>query len=137
LSDEKQMVERFQLRHPIETLKPVTTPDKILACQEAVRTVRVDSEISDYILAIVRATREHPALLLGASPRGSLGLLRVSQALAAIQGKNFVTAEQVKTIAPAVLCHRLIVKREPEFRRIDVRAVVDEIIRATPAPASA
>jgi MoxR-like ATPase len=136
-SDEKQMVERFQLRHPIDTLKPVTTPDKILACQEAVRTVQVDSAISDYILSIVRATREHPALLLGASPRGSLGLFRIAQALAAIQGKNSVGAEHVKTIASAVLSHRLIVKREPEFRGVDVRKILDEIIRATPAPPSA
>ena len=136
LNDEKQMIERFQLRHPIESLKPVTTPDKILACQEAVRTVQLDSAACDYILSIVRATREHPALLLGASPRGSLGLFRVAQALAAIEGKNSVSAGHVKTIAPAVLCHRLIVRREPEFRSIDVRSVVDEIIRATPVAAS-
>ena len=74
LADEKQMVERFQLRHPIETLQPVATPDRILKCQEAVRKVEVPPEVNDYILKIVRATRGHPALLLGASPRGSLGL---------------------------------------------------------------
>jgi len=134
LADEKQMCERFQLRHPIESLKAVTTPDKILACQEAVRAVRLDSAVCDYILALARATREHPALLLGASPRGSLGLFRTAQALAAIEGKDFVRAEQVKAIAPAVLSHRLLVRREPQYRDAKVQSVVDEILRKTPVP---
>ncbi len=68
LMDEKEMVERFQLRHPIETLQPVATSDRILKCQEAVREVKVPSEVNDFILKIVRATRENPTLLLGASP---------------------------------------------------------------------
>jgi MoxR-like ATPase len=131
LKDEKQMCERFQLRHPIETLKAVTTPDRILACQEAVRTVRMDSAVIDRILALVRATREHPALLLGASPRGSLGLFRIAQAFAAIEGNDFVRAEQVKAIVPAVLSHRVLVRREPEFRAITVQAVMEEILANT------
>ena len=134
LQDEKRMCERFQLRHPIETLKAVTTPEKILACQDAVRAVRLDSAVCDYILALVRATREHPALLLGASPRGSLGLFRTAQALAAIEGNDFVRAEQVKAIAAAVLSHRLLVRREPEFRAIKLQTVMEEIVRTTPAP---
>jgi MoxR-like ATPase len=134
LKDEKQMCERFQLRHPIETLKAVTTPDRILACQQAVREVRVSPEVCDYILALVRATREHPALRLGASPRGSLGLFRTAQALAAIQGNDFVLAEQVKAIAPAVLNHRLLVRKEPEHRNIEVKTVMEEILGNTSAP---
>jgi MoxR-like ATPase len=74
LADEREMVERFQLRHPIDTLQPVATPDRVLRCQEAVRKVTVPPAVCDYILQIVRATREHPALRLGSSPRGSLGL---------------------------------------------------------------
>jgi MoxR-like ATPase len=136
LNDEKQMVERFQLRHPIETLKPVTTPDRILKCQEAVREIKVGPDVSDYILALVHATREHPALLLGASPRASLGLFRATQALAAIQGNDSVPAEQVKAIAPAVLNHRLIVRREPEFRNVSAGAVIEEILRNTAMPPS-
>jgi MoxR-like ATPase len=128
LNDEKQMVERFQLRHPIETLQPVTTPDKITKCQEAVRGVKVPSDMNDAILKIVRATREHPALLLGASPRGSLGLFRAAQAMAAIDGKDFVSAEQIKNLAKKVLAHRLIVRKEEKFRDVKVENVVAEIL---------
>jgi MoxR-like ATPase len=133
LKDEKQMCERFQLRHPIETLKPVTTPDRILSCQRAVREVRVSPEVCDYILALVHATRVHLALLLGGSPRASLGLYRTAQALAAIQGNDFVLAEQVKAIAPAVLTHRLLLRKESESRNIRVQSVVEEILGKTPA----
>src|SRR5580698_1287817 len=96
LLDEKEMVERFQLRHPIETLQPVATPDRILKCQEAVREIKVPPDANDLIPKIVRATREHPALLLGASPRASLGLFRAAQALAAIDGKDSASLEQIK-----------------------------------------
>jgi MoxR-like ATPase len=135
LADEKQILERFQMRHPMETLQPVTTPDRILKSQEAVREVKVATEVSDYILNIVRQTRAHPALALGASPRGSLGLFRVAQAMAAIEGKDFVTAELVKSLAPKVLAHRLIVRREEKFRDTRVEMIVAEILERTPLPA--
>jgi MoxR-like ATPase len=134
LADEKQMIERFQLRHPIDTLQPVTTPDRILKSQEAVREVKVASEVNDYILKIVRRTREHPALWLGSSPRGSLGLFRAAQAMAAIEGKDFVPAELVKSLAQKVLAHRLIVRREEKFRDTQVETVVAEILAQTPLP---
>ena len=128
LSDEKQMVERFQLQHPIETLQPVTSPDGITKCQAAVREVNVPSEVNDLILKIVRATREHPALLLGASPRGSLGLFRMAQAVTAIAGKDSVSAELVKSLAQIVLAHRLIVRKEEKFRNVNVTDIVAEVI---------
>src|SRR5579859_4197855 len=103
LADEKEMVERFQLRHPIETLQPVTTPDRIMKCQEAVREVKMPADENDFILKIVRATREHPALLLGASPRGSLALFRAAQAMAAIGGRDSASLEQIKSLAQKVL----------------------------------
>jgi MoxR-like ATPase len=134
LADEKQMVERFQLRHPIDTLQPVTTPDRILKCQEAVRAVNVPPEVSDYILKIVRATREHSALLLGSSPRGSLGLFRAAQATAAIEGNKSVSAAQVKALAQKVLTHRLIVRRGENFRDTKVENVIAEILDQTPLP---
>ena len=134
LADEKQMVERFQLRHPIDTLQPATAPDRILKCQEAVRGVKVPSAVSDYILALVRATRGHPALLLGASPRGPLGLFRAAQAMAAIAGKDSVSGELAKTLAPKVLAHRLIVRREEKFRGLKPENIVAEILAQTPVP---
>src|SRR5581483_7360544 len=128
LKDEKEMCERFQLGHPIETLKPATSPDRILACQQAVREVKVGGEVCDYLLGLVRATREHPALLLGASPRGSLGLFRMAQAMAAIQGNDSVSIEQIKTIAATVLAHRLIVKPEQRHRYRDCSEIIKDII---------
>jgi MoxR-like ATPase len=133
LADEKKMVERFQLRHPIETLEPVMTPEEILKSQAAVRAVQVSPEACDYILKIVRATREHPALLLGASPRGSLGLFRAAQAMAAIEGKNFASVEQAKTIVEKVLAHRLIVRNEENFRGVKVADVMAEILAQSSA----
>jgi MoxR-like ATPase len=134
LADEKQMVGRFQLRHPMDTLQPVTTPDRILKCQEAVRKVDVPPAVCDYILQIVRATREHRALLLGSSPRGSLGLFRAAQATAAIEGNDSASAAQVKTLAQKILAHRLIVRREEKFRDVKVENVVAEILAKTPLP---
>jgi MoxR-like ATPase len=128
LNDEKEMVERFQLRHPIETLQPVTTPDKITKCQEAVREVKVPPDVNDFILKIVRATREHPALLLGASPRGSLGLFRAAQAMSAIDGKNSVSIEQIKSLAQKVLTHRLIIRKDEKFRNTKLEDVIAEIV---------
>jgi MoxR-like ATPase len=127
LADEKEMVERFQLRHPIETLQPVATPDRILKCQEAVREVKIPAAVNDFILKIVRATREHPALLLGASPRASLGLFRAAQALGTIEGKE-ASIEQIKYLAPKILAHRLIVRKEDKYRGVTVENVVAEII---------
>src|SRR5450432_3325950 len=118
LVNERKMVENFQLRHPIETIQAVTTPDGISKSQEAVRTVQVPPEACDFILKIVRATREHPALLLGASPRGSLGLFRAVQAMSAIDGKDSVSVEHVKVIAEKVLAHRLIVRQEEKYRDV-------------------
>jgi MoxR-like ATPase len=127
LADEKEMVERFQFRHPIETLQPVATPDRILKCQEAVREIKVPPQVNDAILKIVRATREHPALLLGASPRGSLGLFRAAQALAAIDGLDSA-ADQIKFLAQKVLAHRLIVRRDEKYRGVKPEDVVAEIL---------
>jgi MoxR-like ATPase len=133
LADEKQMVERFQLQHPIDSLQPVTNPDRITECQQAVRQVRVPSGVCDYILAITQATRRHAALLLGASPRGSLGLFRAAQALAAIAGEDTVTALRVRDVATTILSHRLIVRRDAHNLQAD--DVIQQIIGQTPLPA--
>lgn len=127
-ADEKRMMERFQLRHPIETLQPVTTPDRIMKCQQAVRQIRVCSDVNDFILKIVRATREHPALLLGASPRGSLGLFRAAQAMAAIEGSDSASNELIKSLAALVLAHRLVVRPERKHRYHDTNEIIQEIV---------
>ncbi|HUZ06286.1 MAG TPA: AAA family ATPase, partial [Candidatus Paceibacterota bacterium] len=86
------------------------------------------SEVCDYLVAVVRATRRHPALRLGASPRGSLGLFHAAQALAAIHGNDSVSAENVKTVAEVVLAHRLLVRRDAQTDYSDAATVVKEIL---------
>ncbi len=134
VADEKEMVERFQLQHPIDTLQPVATPDQILKCQEAVRKVSVPPEVCDYILKIVCATRELPALQLGASPRGSLGLYRAAQAMAVIEGTGLVSAAQVKSLAGNVLAHRLTVRKQDQWQNTKVEELIAEILQQTPPP---
>lgn len=136
LQDEREMCERFQLGHPIETLKPVATPDQIMRCQQAVRAVRVDAEVCDYLLALVHATRKHPALRLGASPRASLGLFRLAQALAAIEGSATATMAHVRAIAPAVLTHRLIGREDKDTPARRPQDIVAEILAQTDAAAT-
>lgn len=127
---EKQMCERFQLGHPIEKLRAVTTPDVIMRCQEAVRAVRVDSRVCDHILARVQQTRAHPGLLLGASPRGSLGLFRAAQAMAAIQGESSVSLPQIDMLLEVVLAHRLIVRAEGKNHWNEGTDIIREILTA-------
>ena len=129
LQDEKQMCERLQLGHPIETLKPVTTPDVILKCQEAVRSVQVPSEVCDHILNYVQKTRSHPGLSLGASPRGSLGLFRASQSMSAVFGEETVTKERVDALAPLVLAHRIILNPQQAKEGMSTEKIVQRMGR--------
>jgi MoxR-like ATPase len=127
-AQEKEMCARAQQQHPIETLGPIATADEILKCQRGVRDIQVPSDVSDYLIALTRATREHPALRLGASPRGSLGLYHAAQALAAIRGESIVTIEHIKFLAVPVLAHRLLVKAEAKKDFPDGAAVVQEVV---------
>ena len=132
--DEAEMLERLRLAHPIHNLSAVVSADEVIACQETVRTVHVDSKVWDYILDIVHATRGHHDLALGGSPRASIALYRTSQAIAAIRGHDFITPDDVKRIAPAVMCHRLIVRPESRLRKITAADIVEEILDDVPVP---
>jgi MoxR-like ATPase len=127
--EEKEMCVRAQQQHPIESLKPVTTADDILKCQRGVREISVSAEVRDFLVALTRATREHPALRLGASPRGSLGLFHAAQALAAIRGSSSVLIEDIKTITVPVLAHRLMVRKETLQNFPDGATVIREIVK--------
>lgn len=134
LEEENRMLERLQLRHPIETLQPVATAEEILAAQDAVRSVHVDPRVREYVAQVVRATREHDAVRLGASPRASLALFRAAQALAAVQGFDFVLPDDVKEIAPFVLAHRLVLRPESRLRKATAEAVVSQVLDKVPVP---
>jgi MoxR-like ATPase len=134
MDEELRMLEMLQFRHPLETIEPVVAAAELVACQRAVREVRVDEKIRRYLAGIVQATREHDDLALGASPRASIALFRTSQALAAIYGRPFVQPDDVKRVAAPVLTHRLILKPESRLRKITTAAVVEEILGQVPVP---
>jgi len=102
--------------------------------QALIKSVYVHDSLRDYVLKIVHATRTHPDLALGASPRGSLNLFRAAQAFAACEGRDYVLPDDIKTLAPAVLNHRLIVKPESRLKRRTPRNVLDNILQSVPAP---
>ncbi len=133
-SDEQEMLRRYRTDQPLDDLQAVMSPDEVRAMQAAVRTVYTSAAVEDYIVAIARATRAHPEVELGLSPRGSLALLRTAQALAAIRERAFVLPDDVKTMAPIVLAHRLIVSSGARLRDRTAVEIVGEVLHSVPAP---
>jgi MoxR-like ATPase len=115
-------------------IAPVTNAAEVIDAQQSVRRVHLSDAVRDYTYRIVAATRANPRLTLGASPRAGIGLLASSQAAAAIAGREFVTPDDVKDVAPLVIPHRLIVAPDAEIEGISARDVVGEILAALPVP---
>lgn len=132
--EERKMLDLLRGEHPIDKLEAVVTAADVVASQRAVREVYVDPKVRDYIVTIIRATREHSDIALGGSPRAAMALYRASQALAAIRGHDFVLPDDVKRMAPAVLSHRLIVRPESRLRKVMPASVVNEILAETSVP---
>lgn len=132
--DERQIIKSQRRSHPIETLEPVVDGHALLELGQQVTGVHVDESLEDYILNLVETTRLHPDLALGASPRGSLALYKTSQALAALQGRNYVIPDDIKRLVYLTLAHRLIVKPESQLRGHTPRAVLAEIVERTAVP---
>ncbi len=130
LDDEVEVIVRQQLTHPLDSLHPVVTPADVLSWQREVRAVRVDRSLMSYAAEIVAATRTHPEVALGASPRASVGLVRLAQAWALRDGREFVLPDDIKRLAPHALAHRLMVRS----RTVSAVAVVEDILSGTPVP---
>ena len=133
-TDENEMLERQRQRHPIEDLQPVATPQEVLAAQQIIRDVRVHEAVREYIVRLVHATRSHPDLAMGASPRASLALYRAGQAMAAIMGRAYVLPDDIKYLAWYVLPHRLILSAESRLRGRKTADIIEEILESVPAP---
>jgi MoxR-like ATPase len=133
--EEIAILERFQDKDPLRELEPVATPDEVSELQEARRKILVSYSVRDYITSIVRATRTSPALRLGASPRGSLGLMRAAQALACLRGRQYVLPDDVKRLVVPVLAHRLILREEERLRGETPERLLEEIRGRMPVPA--
>ncbi len=133
-ASELAMVESQRGGHPIERLGQVVTAAELVAAQQALQAVYVDPLIQRYVLDLVTATRSHPDLYLGASPRGTLALLRTSQATAAIAGRDYVVPDDVKTMSTAVLAHRVIASPSARIRHVDSEAIIADIVGSAPVP---
>jgi len=121
-------------KNPFDTLEPVATPADILGLQAAVRAVRVDTAVAEYLLRIIEATRKDPRLRLGISPRGSLALYRAAQSWAAIAGRDYALPEDVRSLAKPVLAHRMMLETKAKYSGVLADTVVDEILAAVPVP---
>lgn len=130
--DEMLILDEQKRGHPVDALVPVADAEEVLAMQRSVREIYVDPAISDYIVRLVSATRSHPDVYLGASPRGSLALYRAGQALAALSGRDYVIPDDVKAIAEPALAHRIILKTAAAIRGLDGRSVVSEMLMSVP-----
>ena len=133
-TDEVLIMDAQQVVHPIEELRAVTTTDELIELQDAVRTVYVDPLIKQYVVSVVNATREHEAVYLGASPRGSLALMRVAQAFAMLDGRDFVQPDDIKRLAYPTLGHRVIVSPSARVRNVETSQIIEECLQRVPVP---
>jgi len=132
---EIEVLERRRKRRSDDaTIEAVTTPDQVRALQAAIEDVHVDPAVEGYMVDIVGATRGHSQVEVGASPRGSLALLKVSRARAAMAGRDFVTPDDVKTVAGPALAHRLILKPDPWIRGVRTATVLADVLAQVPVP---
>jgi MoxR-like ATPase len=132
--EEAAILDRFERASPLDDLNPVADSTVLVAAARRIRGVTVAPPVRDYVIAVVQATRHHPALSLGASPRASLALRRASQALAAIRGRWFVLPDDVKHVAPSVLAHRLIPTGQTRLRGTAAHDVLADILAGVAVP---
>jgi len=134
LDEEVSILHQQIVHHPIDDLKPVLNAEILLQMQQAVTQIHLDDSVIRYIAEIVHATRSHEELSLGASPRGSLALMRASQAMAMIAGKDYVDPQRVKQVVLPVLAHRLIVKSQAQLVGKTADDILREILNQVPTP---
>jgi len=131
---ELQMLEATAKQHPIEAIKAVMHKDELLQLQEKVREVFIDKMVQNYIVQLVKETRIHKAIHLGASPRASIALMKAAKAYAFIHDRDYVIPDDVKYLAPYVLSHRIILKPEAKFEGIDTINLVNELLAKVSVP---
>jgi len=133
-AEERAILRRFREAQPLDELQPVIAPDEIMGLAQACRTVHVSSAVEAYIVALVRASRAHEGVLLGASPRGSLALYRAAQSLAAIRGRDYVLPDDVQALITPALSHRLIATSQSRVRGRAVADILAEVTATVPVP---
>ena len=132
--DEIAILQNQQTVHPLDELEQVVDAGELVQAQEAIKSVYVDNLVTEYIVGVVSATREHEDVYVGSSPRGSLGVYRASQARAALAGRDYATPDDVKSVAPYVLSHRLILSAAARMKQVTALDTVNEILSRVPVP---
>lgn len=134
LEDERMMLRRFRADAPLERVETVTTPQEMIELIAAVRTIHISEVVEDYLLRIIRATRQSDALDVGASPRAALALARASQAYAAVQGREFVKPDDVRMMAEPVLAHRVISTAQADLLGQSTQELIRNIVGGIDVP---
>ncbi|HEV8594654.1 MAG TPA: MoxR family ATPase [Thermoplasmata archaeon] len=132
---EKEVLDRRRHRGTDKVdIAAVSNPPEVLAMQAAIEEVHVDDDLERYIVEIVARTREHPQVEVGASPRGSLALMKLGRAAAALKGRDYVVPDDVKAVAAEALAHRLLLKPDPWIKGVRTATIVRDILHAIPVP---
>jgi len=131
---EVEVLRRFEDRSPLLDLQPVVSGEELVELSDALPQVHVEDDVAHYVVQLCRATRDHAAFELGASPRASLALFRAARAVAAIQGRDYVRPDDVKRLVQPVLAHRLLLSSQTRLRGRTVAEVLDEILHNVPVP---
>lgn len=132
---EREMLTGYVSGQPLDELQPVVTREELLEAQRQMRMVHIAPEVQDYVLRLVEATRTHEKIRLGVSPRGSIALARAAQAAAAAAGRDYVLPDDVKAVAPDVLCHRILCKAASHAQAAEAAKLLQSILERTSAPA--
>ncbi len=130
--DEIVILDEQKRVHPLDELTEVLKLDELRAMQAAVRDIYVDPTVAEYIVRLVNATRTHPDVYLGASPRGSIALYRAGQAMAGLLGRDYVLPDDVKTLAEPALAHRVIIKTSSSIHDVQAGQVIRELLDTVP-----
>ena len=136
VEEEKQMLQMYRQEEPLEGLEPIFEPSDIIQFQEDVKKVTLSNDVEDYLLQVVQATRGHEYVETGVSPRGTLAFMRAVQARAFLHDRTYVTPDDIKTLAPHVLSHRLVLTMEGEMRA-SKKSVLESILFGIEAPVEA
>ena len=134
--EEIAILDAQRVIHPLETIEQVLSADELIEAQTAAKEIHIAEQVKAYIVSVVNATRSHPDVYLGASPRGSLALARASQAFALLQGRDFVLPDDVKQLAAPTLAHRLILQPQARLKDLAATTVIAEVLASVPVELS-
>jgi MoxR-like ATPase len=133
-ADESRILTQRGKNEALDSVRPLLDSERIQLLQEQVREVYVDGALRDYVVDISNATRNHRSVLLGASPRASLALLRGGQAYAALQGRTYLLPDDIKRMACPILCHRLMLRQDAKYDGTSAQSIVNECVMSVTVP---